>query len=199
MKFYLQKHHRMVRKLLLGILSFFATQNLVAQSDVTIIYYIAQEGAEEEEIGAAHDLAENLFNQSESRIFFLPLGYRESIVAQHGFLKQVLDSLSFPFRTFPFPTIDVTADVKKFQSAMNDFEQSANENHLDVNSGAIDLHFIIEGTVNNNTVKSIQNKILVLNGWTIPSGKLHARVSLSHWNWEDSRQQMLQSNSNGQF
>lgn len=196
MKFYLQKHHRMVRKLLLGILSFFATQNLVAQSDVTIIYYIAQEGAKEEEIGAAHELAENLFNQSESRIFFLPLGYRESIVAQHGLLNQVLDSLSFPFRTFPYPTIDVTADVKKFQSAMNDFERSANENHLDANSGAIDLHFIIEGAADNNTVKSIQNKILVLNGWTIPSGKLHARVSLSHWNWEDSRQQMLQSNSN---
>lgn len=199
MRFYLQIQHRMIRQLLLGIMSFIAIQNLAAQSDVTIIYYIAQEGAEEEEIGAAHELAENLFSQSESRIFFLPLGYRESIVAQHGLLNQVLDSLSFPFRTFPYPTIDVTADVKKFQSAMNDFERSANENHLDANSGAIDLHFIIEGTADNNTVKSIQNKILVLNGWTIPSGKLHARVSLSHWNWEDSRQQMLQSNSNDQF
>ena len=46
MRFYLQKHHQMVQKLLLGTLSFFATQNLVAQSDVTIIYYIAQEGSE---------------------------------------------------------------------------------------------------------------------------------------------------------
>jgi hypothetical protein len=184
----------MVRQSLLGILSFFATQNLVAQSDVTIIYYIAQEGAKEEEIGAAHELAENLFSQSESRIFFLPLGYRESIVAQHGLLNQVLDSLSFPFRTFPYPTIDVTADVKKFQSAMNDFERSENEKYLDASSGSIHLHFVIEGMADSGTLEKIQNNILVLNGWTVESGKLHAQISLSRWIWGEREKRMTATN-----
>ena len=178
--------------MLLGILSFFAIQNLVAQSGVTIIYYIAQEGADEEEIGAAHELADSLFNQNESRIFFMPLGNRESMLAQDGSLNIVFDTLAV--RDFSYPTINTAADVKKFQSAMNDFERSENEKYLDASSGSIHLHFIIEGFAINSTLKKIQNDILVLNGWTVESGELHPQISLSRWIWGERRQRMLETN-----
>ncbi len=191
MRFYLQKHHQMVQKLLLGTLSFFATQNLVAQSDVTIIYYIAQEGAEEEEIDAVRVLATNLFNQSESHMFFMPLGNRESMFSEDGPLNAVFDTLAV--RDFSYPAINPAADVKKFQSAMNDFERSENEKYLDASSGSIHLHFVIEGSANSSTLEKIQNDILVLNGWTVVSGKLHAQISLSRWIWGEREKRMIET------
>lgn len=163
-----------------------------AQSDVSIIYYMAQEGAQPDESAAAQALAEDLFSTSAPRIFFLPIGYQKPIIAWAGSIEYVLDSLSK--RDFTFPAIDVTADVREFQSAMNEFEKQAGLTFADDASRSISIDFIMEGNADPFTIRGIQHRIFVLNGWTSPSGNLRDNIKASSWQWS-AENQVMQKNS----
>ena len=163
-----------------------------AQNDVRIIYYVAQEGAQPDESAAAQTLAEDLFSTNAPRMFFLPIGYQKPIIAWDGSVEFMLDSISK--RDFTFPAMDVTADVGEFQSAMNEFEKQDGSTFADDESSSISIDFILEGSVDPFTIRGIQHRIFVLNGWTTPSGNLRDNINASSWQWS-AENHVMQKNS----
>lgn len=163
-----------------------------SQSEVSIIYYMAQEGAQPDESAAAQALAKDLFSTNAPRMFFLPIGYQKPIIAWDGSVEFMLDSLSK--RDFTFPAMDVTADVGEFQSAMNEFEKQAGSTFADDESSLISIDFILEGSADPFTIRGIQHRIFVLNGWTTPSGNLRENINASSWQWS-AENQVMQKNS----
>lgn len=180
--------------LLCAVICMASSPHCFAQSDVSILYYMAQEGARPGETAAAQELADNLFSTNAPRMFFLPIGYQKPIIAWAGSVEYVLDSLSK--RDFTFPAMDVTADVGEFQSAMNEFEKQAGSTFADDESRSISIDFILEGNADPYTIWGIQHRIFVLNGWTTPSGTLRENINAASWQWSAENQVMQRSSLN---